>query len=295
MADNYESLLDRVCRASGVEREEVERRVEAKRAKLSGLVSKEGAAQIVAAELGISFDNERLKISELVHGMKKANVLGKVTKIFPVKEYNKNGKEGKIGSLLLGDESSNVRTVLWDTNHISLLEEGKIAEGDVIEIKNGNVRNGELHLSGFSDLRKSTEKLEGVKEEVVLESSSFADARPGNNTRTRAVIVQVFDPRYFESKQNGEKQALLNIVLDDGSEIMRAVLFGEQIKKLGVNDEEIFSLENFAAKKEEILGEEKFFSGTFRTNSFFNNIEMNVNGIEEVDANTLIQELENKS
>ena len=41
-------------------------------------VKKEGAAQIVAAELGINFDKERLKISELVQGMKRANVLGKV-------------------------------------------------------------------------------------------------------------------------------------------------------------------------------------------------------------------------
>ena len=74
MSDNYKKLLERISTSADVPVEELERKVEGKRAKLSGLISKEGAAQIIAAELGISFDNERMKISELVQGMKKANV-----------------------------------------------------------------------------------------------------------------------------------------------------------------------------------------------------------------------------
>ena len=48
--ENYEKILERISRSSGVEKEELDRRVEAKRAKLSGLISKDGAAQIIAAE-----------------------------------------------------------------------------------------------------------------------------------------------------------------------------------------------------------------------------------------------------
>ena len=69
--ENYNALLERISKASGLNISDLDRRVEAKRAKLSGLISKEGAAQIVASELGISFNNQRMKISELVHGMKK--------------------------------------------------------------------------------------------------------------------------------------------------------------------------------------------------------------------------------
>ena len=67
--DNYQLLVERISKASGLPIEEIERKIEAKRAKLSGLVSKEGACQIIAAELGINFDKERMKISELVQGM----------------------------------------------------------------------------------------------------------------------------------------------------------------------------------------------------------------------------------
>jgi len=294
--DNYDKLLERISKSSGLDKEELERKIEAKRAKLSGLISKEGAVQIIAAELGISFEAERLKLSELVQGMRRANVVGQITKIFPIREYSKGGKEGKIGSFLLGDDTSNVRVVLWDINHIDLIEKGELKEGDVIEITNGNIRNGEMHLSSFSDVKHSNEKIENVETERVFAFGRFKDASPGKNMKVRAVIVQTFEPRYFESKQNpGEKGVLLNIVLDDGTENIRAVLFGETIKKLGLSDEEIFSLEKFIEKKNELLGEEKFFAGNFRTNAFFNNLEMVIDEVEEINADELVKELEAKA
>ena len=63
---NYERILEKISKASGIGKDEIERKVEAKRARLSGLISKEGAAQVIASELGISFENERLKINELL-------------------------------------------------------------------------------------------------------------------------------------------------------------------------------------------------------------------------------------
>ncbi|MBS3099242.1 DUF2240 family protein [Candidatus Pacearchaeota archaeon] len=107
--DNYSKLLDRIIRSSNLPLEEIEKRIEAKKAKLSGLISKEGAAQIVAAELGINFDQERVKISEIVQGMKRVNTIGKIVRMNPVRAYNKNGKEGKVASFLLADETSNIR------------------------------------------------------------------------------------------------------------------------------------------------------------------------------------------
>ncbi|MCH7567881.1 MAG: DUF2240 family protein [Nanoarchaeota archaeon] len=296
--DNYDKLVERISKSSGISLEEIERKIEAKRAKLSGLISKEGAAQIVAAELGISFDNERLKISELVHGMKRINVVGQVTKIFPVREFNKNGREGKIGSFLFGDDTSNVRVVLWDINHIGLIEKGELKEGDFFEITNASVRNGEIHLSGFSDIKSSNEKIENVRRDRVFSFGKLKDASPGQRMSVRAVIVQVFEPKYFSPKQEGSEEktrALLNLVLDDGTETIRAVLFGEQINKLNLTDEEIFSLEKFNEKKTGLLGEEKFFSGNFRTNTFFNNLEMAIEEVKDIEVDELVKELEAKA
>lgn len=291
--DNYSQLMERIARAANLHVEEVERKIEAKRAKLSGLISKEGAAQIVAAELGITFDNELLQIAELVEGMKRAHIIGKITQIFPIRSYAKNGREGKIGSFLLGDASSNVRVVLWDTHHIGLIESGALKEGSVVEILNGGVRNGEVHLSAFSDIKLSKEKVGEVMHTRSSQAGSFVDARPGSYMKVRATIVQLFEPRFFDDKKEaGKKRALVNFILDDGSETMRCLLNETSLAKLGFTNEEVFSPEAFNARKGEFLGEEKIFTGSVKTNTYFNKLEMNIEHIEDVNVDALIAELE---
>src|SRR3989344_682455 len=310
--DNYVQLIERISISSKLEVSEIERRIEAKRAKLSGLVSKEGAAQIVAAELGINFDQEKMKINQLVDGMKRANVVGKIIDIFPVREFNKNGREGKVVNFSLADESSNARVVLWDTNHISLIETGKLKKGDVVEITNAGVRNRELHLSSFADIKKSKEKFDNVVTEKIYLEKNLKNSKAGEVIKNRALIVQSFEPRYFEvcSKcgkkivegkclTHGEteikKRALINLVLDDGSETIRAVIFGDELRNLGLTDEEIFSLEKFNEKKAGVLGSEKIFYGNIRNNELYNVAEFNIEKIEEINTDILIKELEAKS
>ena len=295
--DDYANLVEKIARHSGISVGEIDKKVEAKKSKLSGLISKEGAAQIVAAELGISFENERSKINELTEGMRRMSIIGKITKIFPVHEYNKNGKSGKVASFIVGDETSSTRVTLWDVNHISLIEKKQLIEGDVVEIRGASVKNGEIQLSTFSDIKKSSETMGLVKEKAISVSGSFKDASEGAVISTRAFIVQTFEPRYFESKKReGEKGVLLNIVLDDGTATMRSVMFGENIKKLlGVSNEELFSLDTLNAKRTEIIGEEKIFSGNFRMNSFSNNLEFSVNGISEFSVEELVKEMESKT
>src|SRR3990172_2230060 len=151
---NYERILDKIARISGLGRGELEQRIAAKRSKLSGLISLEGAAQVVAAELGISFENEKLKINELLPSMRKVNTVGKVINIFPVRTFTtKRGEQSKVVNLWIADETSNIKTVLWDTNHIEMLENGKVAEGSVVEITNGSMRDNELHLGSFSGFK----------------------------------------------------------------------------------------------------------------------------------------------
>ena len=166
---NYERILEKIAQVSGEEKEEISRRVEAKRAKLAGLISQEGAAQIVAAELGINFDNEKLKINELLPGMRKVNVVGKVFNVSPVRTFTtKKGDEGKVANLFLADETSNVKVVLWDLNHIELIEKGIVAKDKIVEISNGSMRDNEIHLGNFSEFKLSNEVLNDVKTEKVV-------------------------------------------------------------------------------------------------------------------------------
>jgi len=128
---NYERIIEKISKASGVSKEEIVSRIEAKRSKLSGLISKEGAAQVIAAELGVSFEGERLKIDELLPGMRNVNLLGKVVNIFPVRSFKtKKGDESKVVNFFVADESSNIKVVLWDTHHVEMVEKGEIGNNE---------------------------------------------------------------------------------------------------------------------------------------------------------------------
>jgi len=309
---NYDLLIERIATSAGIEKEEVERKVEAKKAKLSGLISKEGAAQIIAAELGINFEDQDLKIGELMAGMRKVNVVAKVINLFPVREYSKNGREGKVANFVIADDTGSTRVVLWDVNHIALIEDGTIKEGDVVEIKNGSTRDMEIHLSGFSEIKKSETVMDEIKTGAVTAEVTLVEARQGQNVRIRGTVVQVFSPRFYhvcpecnkKALQEGEEykcaehgvitpkdKAILNFVLDDGTETMRIVMFSDQIA-LVVPEEDLKDEAKALAFRDDFIGTEIYLSGNVKTNNFFNNLEIIASGVEKVDVEDLIKELD---
>lgn len=313
MIQNYEQIIEKISKHSGLPKEEINRRVEAKRAKLSGLISKEGAAQVIAAELGINFDKEKVKIGEIMPGMKKVNVIGKIIQIFPIREYKKENRQGKVANLIVADETSNIRAVLWDTHHIALLESSTIKEGDVVEITNASLRDTEIHLTGFSEIKLSSEVFGEVKTERIYIEKKLLDVRSGERIRVRVFILQIFEPRFFNicpecsSKVLAEadgfscekhgrvapiKRALMSMVLDDGTESLRAVLFSDAIEKLGILKEELENPEVFLQKKAGILGEELFISGNIRQNKLTSVLELFIDDVEKVDVDKLIEVLE---
>ena len=312
MDGNYERIVRKISSSSGLEVDDIERRVEAKRAKLAGLISREGAAQIIAAELGISFDNEKLKIDELLPGMRKVNVTGKVINLSPVRSFTtKSGDESKVCNLLLADETSNIKVVLWDTNHIDLVENGQIKEGSVVEIVNASMRETEIHLGSFSEFKPSQEMISNVKTEKIVQEKNIIDFKNGMNVSVRAFIVQSFEPRFFyvcpecrkkavsgsegfvcaeHGKVAAEKRALINFVIDDGTETMRTVAFHEQLKNFGITEFE--NPEMLIQQRENLLGKEMIFSGNVRTNKFFNNNEFIIEDANEINVDGLISNLE---
>src|SRR3989344_4149644 len=100
------------------------------------------------------------------------------------------------------------------------------------------MRDSELHLGNFSEIKPSDEVFESVVTERVLREKNISDFKKGENVSTRAFIVQAFEPRFFHvcpecgkkvsnegdafvciqhEKVVPEKRAVSSIVLDDGT------------------------------------------------------------------------------
>jgi len=175
------------------------------------------------------------------------------------------------------------------------------------------MRDNELHLGSFSELKLSKEILDNVITEKVIKQKSIGDFRVQDNVKTRAFIVQSFEPRFFNvcpdcsKKVNPEgegfvcqehgkvvqqKRALINIVLDDGTESIRTVLFHETLKGLGIT--ELDDPEKLINQREDVLGKEMLFVGNVRMNKFFNNPEFIIESVESINLDNLIADLEKK-
>jgi len=311
---NYERIIEKISKISGLDKAEIERRVEAKRAKLSGLISKEGASQVIAAELGINFDNEKLKIEELLPGMRKVNTLGKVINFSQPRIFKtKKGDDGKVANLFIADETSNIKVVLWDTNHIGLIENGQIGQGVVIEISNATMRDNELHLGSFSELKITNQDIENLKLDRAFKEKNISELKNSDNVKLRGFIVQSFEPKFFyvcpecrkkaiqdsgfftcseHGKVAAEKRALLNVIVDDGTETIRTVAFHDILPSMGLTDLE--NIEQMIVQREKLLGKEMIFYGTVRNNKVFNTPEFIIEKVEEINPDLLIKELEIK-
>jgi hypothetical protein len=310
---NYERILERIASSAGLKKEEIEEKINAKKDKLSGLISKEGAAQVVAAELGVSFENEKLKIDELLPGMRKVNTIGKVINMFPVRSFTtKRGEESKVVNFWIADDTANIKVVLWDTNLIALIEKGDIKEGTVVEITNGTMRDSELHLGSFSEIKPSQETFNEVVTKKLFKKKNLSDFNMGENASARAFVVQAFEPRAFyvcpecnkKAEQEGEtftcsthgkvapeKRGVANIVLDDGTETIRAVLFHEALGQIGFT--ELDDTDKMIQQRGAVLGKEMVFSGNVRNNSYFNTPELIIDSVKDINIDEIISELEN--
>jgi replication factor A1 len=91
-------LLFELEKKSGISREKLREMVREKMEEFKGLISEEGAIYLVARDLGIEMLEQirrRLEIRNVIPGMKKVNLIGRIFKISPVIEFERQGIKGQ--------------------------------------------------------------------------------------------------------------------------------------------------------------------------------------------------------
>jgi len=122
------------------------RMIEKKIEEANGYLSMEGAARIIASDLGIKIEYEKRReevpISHLIAGVNDVSIFGMVLDIYPPKSFKRrDGSEGKILKLKIGDGSGEVPVIFWNEKADLILNE-KLKIGDVIKVMHGYVKPG---------------------------------------------------------------------------------------------------------------------------------------------------------
>ena len=331
---SYDEIIAKIQEKSGIGPAELGDKVNAKMAQLAGLVSKEGAAHIVASELGIRLVDQvsgRLQIKNILNGMRDVETVGKVVQVFDERQFSANGREGKVASLQVSDETGSIRAVLWNEQADGVKA---IKVGDVVKIKSAYVRerNGlkELHLNDRSVvIINPPGETVNVEIPVTIQSTQpqqkaqrkkLAELNEGDAmVEVLGTIVQVFDIKFFEVCPDCGKRArmpaggsafaceqhgpikpaysyVMNAVIDDGTETMRLVLFRRMVERLlNKTEQDILAYraapDSFQQVKNDILG--NFVKAVIRVNKneMFDRIELIAQQIYEANPDEEITRL----
>lgn len=300
------TIVEKIKEKSGLSESDINSKIEDKKKQLSGLISDEGAAHIIANELGIKLFEEvsgKLQIKNILAGMRDVETVGMVQQVSPINEFQRqDGNTGKVANLVIADETGSIRVVLWGAQ-TELVKDVK--EGNVVKIISGYVKENnnriEVHLNDKSKLIINPEG------EVIKEVKQFSSKRKkinelkenDNDIELLGTIVQAFEPRFFEVCPQCNKRVrqrdegffceehkvitpaysyVLNAVLDDGTETVRAVFFKKQAENLLEMDQNKIleykdAPERFEEVKNTLLGNIIKVVGRVNKNELFDRIE----------------------
>lgn len=316
-------MISKIAKKSELSEEDITKKIEEKCKSLSGLISKEGAANIIANELGVKLFESSGKINGIYPGMRNVEFLGKVIAVYDKKEFNRqDGSAGSVASFLVGDETGTTRVVCWNSQTDLIT---KLKVDDIVRVKNAFVRENrgfkEVHLNDNSDvlINPSGETVDAVKR-TSLERKKINELKEDERAEIMATVVQLFDPRFFEvcpeckarlKEDEGvfscakhgnvapDFNFVLNAILDDGSDTIRCVFFRDQAEQfLSKSAEDIKAFrsvpEAFDPIKLEMLGEQFKIAGRVKKNVFFERIEFVAQDVKKADPAEELKKLEEK-
>ncbi|MBU7016586.1 MAG: hypothetical protein HXS44_03695 [Theionarchaea archaeon] len=206
-----------------IAQDEFQQRIKEKIDEFGGLLSEEGAALIVATDLGIDLRVEKprefLCISDLAIGMGGVFLCARVTCVSGVKEFQRDSGTGRVANVEVMDQTGSTRVVLWDDLTDFTLNLNK---GDIIEVRSGYVKKGfregvEIHLS---PRRGEILKKSGTDKDL---PQCKMDCKPIRDLEEEMADVdvagrvgQLFGIREFQKNGGTGKVASLTLVDDTG-------------------------------------------------------------------------------
>ncbi|MBI2664028.1 hypothetical protein HYX10_01660 [Candidatus Woesearchaeota archaeon] len=312
---SYEQVVGKIKENSALSNEQIDSSINAKLKQFAGLVSREGAAHILANELGIKLatqDIAKLKIKDIMVGMQNLEVLTKVLAVFPVRQFNSNGRQGQVGSAVLGDETGTIRAVFWNeqANKLEFLSKGDVLKLKGVYVKENRNSTLELHFNNRSMMvanppGESVEAQEFRRENPRRRINEIKD--DDRFVEVYGTVTDVYDLRFYEVCGRCGKRAkpqdaqfvcpehgavsvnysyVLNLFLDDGTASVRTVFFRQNAEAfLNKTSEEILAFreapEAFEQLKNDSLGRFIRINARVNKNEMFNRVELIANEVED--------------
>ena len=228
------------------QRQDILKMIDEKRQELGPeVVNEESAAMIVARELGIDLQQisakARLRIEDIDENTRSVALTGKVVSIGPVRTFTRKGEggEGKVASIVLADDTGQIRVALWD-DITSVVSEDNVKLGDVIQIRGGYMRKGlgdalEVNLGRQGGIKVLDEyELEDLDIKIEdQEAANIAELKEKVYDVTLVAQIQrVFGLSTFTRQQDGTEGKVLSMIVADETGSTRLVFWDKDAEDM---------------------------------------------------------------
>lgn len=218
-------------------REAVERLIDEEKAKAAGLLTEEAAAHLVASNLGLDGAGERieakLRIGDLTTGLSDVSLTGRVIHVFPPHTFTRrDGREGKVLRMIIGDSTGSVAVVFWDEKADHVVA-SKVSTGKIVRILHGYTRErrGEVEINIGNRGQIYMEPMDAVEKDFPKADSFYVTpgevSRPGT-VNLVGVVVDKYPVSTF-NRQDGSEGKVARLVLEEGGGRTYLVLWDDKV------------------------------------------------------------------
>jgi len=238
---SFASILGKIiARKPGLKKEKLLEIVEKKRAEAEGLLNREGAAFLVAAELGVPLTDShlttKLEIKDLMPNLGNVTVSGRVLAVYPLQTFSrKDGSQGRLRRVLIGDRTGMLDVHLWDDKAEELVRL-HIDRNSPINVIHGYTRqslNGrtELHMGDrgaveFLPSEMADRQLPSFKSFFV----KIGSMKDGHDANLEGKITQVFPSRQF-TRADGEGR-VMKLTVEDETGSINIVAWNKKVAEI---------------------------------------------------------------
>ncbi|MDP3484929.1 MAG: OB-fold nucleic acid binding domain-containing protein [Methanobacteriaceae archaeon] len=153
------------------------------------------------------------------------NIIARIIRLPGIRTFDKDGKEGKVASLELQDETGKISYTLWNKD-TDLIKELELQEGDSIKIlgAQSRKRNEEISLTHpwVGRIIKGDYEVPEAEENVL----KIGDAHEVKDVTVMGLVTKVQDAITFE-RSNGKSGAVKSIEIIDDTGSIRVTLWND--------------------------------------------------------------------
>ena len=176
-----------------------------------------------------AYEEEITKIADIQPDTK-VNIIARIVRIPTIRSYEKNGKEGKVASLELKDDSGQISYTLWNKN-VELIKDLELEDGDTVKILQAQARE-RMNRDGENEITLTHwdgRIIKGDYEapELVQEFTPIGDVSEQKDVSIMGIVSRLQDIKLFTRKTDNSEGKLRNFDVRDTTGEIRVTLWGD--------------------------------------------------------------------